>query len=146
MNRKKILIVDDSAVILRTLSMKLTAAGYEVVTADDGAGAVKAIRVQKPDAIVMDINFPPDVAHGGGVPWDGFLVLGWVSRLEEVRSVPILIISGSKLENCREKAIEAGAAHFFHKPVNNEEFLAVIHSLIGPGQPVAASQANGQAA
>ena len=94
MNRKKILIVDDSAVILRTLSMKLTAAGYEVVTAEDGAGAVKAIRVQKPDAIVMDISFPPDVAHGGGVPWDGFLVLKWVRRLEEVRDIPVLIISG----------------------------------------------------
>ena|SRR3954471_7211601 len=146
MNRKKILIVDDSAVILRTLSMKLTAAGYEVVTAEDGAGAVKAIRVQKPDAIVMDISFPPDVAHGGGVPWDGFLVLKWVRRLEEVRDIPVLIISGTEPLKCREKAIEAGATHFFHKPVDNEEFLGVIHSLLGPGQPVAAPQANGRAA
>jgi CheY-like chemotaxis protein len=36
MNRKKILVVDDSPVILKTLSMKLTAAGYDVLTAVDG--------------------------------------------------------------------------------------------------------------
>ena len=40
MNRKKILVVDDSLVILKTMSMKLTANGYNVVTAEDGSGNV----------------------------------------------------------------------------------------------------------
>ena len=44
MNRKKILVVDDSLVILKTMSMKLTANGYDVVIAEDGAGAVSSVR------------------------------------------------------------------------------------------------------
>ena len=47
--RKKILIVDDSPVILKTLSMKLTANGYDVVTALDGSDAVSAVRREHPD-------------------------------------------------------------------------------------------------
>jgi len=131
MNRKKILVVDDSLVITRTLSIKLTKAGYEVVTAEDGAGAVKAVRVHKPDLIVMDISFPPDVAHGGGVPWDGFLIMNWIRRLEEARGIPVLLITGSKPEQFKDRAVASGATHFFQKPVNNEEMLNVIHGLLG---------------
>src|ERR1700741_211418 len=40
MDRKKILIVDDSAIVLKTLSMKLKSNGYDVLTAEDGAVAV----------------------------------------------------------------------------------------------------------
>src|SRR5216683_1930362 len=94
MNRKKILVVDDSPVILKALSLKLTAAGYDVLTAEDGAGAVNQARREKPDLILLDISFPPDVAHGGGVAWDGFLIMGWVRRMDEGRNIPIIIITG----------------------------------------------------
>ena len=83
MNPKKILVVDDNAIILRTLSMKLKSSGYEVLTATDGAQAVSTVRREKPDLILLDISFPPDVAHGGGVPWDGFLILSWLQRLDD---------------------------------------------------------------
>src|SRR6266404_4631354 len=77
MSRKKILIVDDSQIILKTLSFKLKGAGYEVITAADGGTAVSLVRTQRPDLILLDITFPPDVAHGGGVGWDGFLIMEW---------------------------------------------------------------------
>ncbi|MEI9865127.1 MAG: response regulator [Limisphaerales bacterium] len=66
---KRILIVDDNEVILKTVSLKLQGAGYKVVTALDGAEAVAAVRREAPDLILLDISFPPDV---GGVEWDGF--------------------------------------------------------------------------
>src|SRR5437899_5462044 len=126
MNRKKILVVDDSLVITRTLSMKLTKAGYEVVTAEDGAGAVKAVRLHKPDLILLDISFPPDVAHGGGVPWDGFLIMSWLRRMDELKSTPIVIVTGGDPLKYKDRCLKEGAAAFFHKPVNNDELLAVI--------------------
>src|SRR6267143_2497954 len=98
MNRKKILVVDDSPVILKALSMKLTAAGYDVLTAEDGGGAVSLARREKPDLILLDISFPPDVAHGGGVAWDGFLIMNWLRRLDEGKHIPIMIISGGDPE------------------------------------------------
>ena len=81
MNPKKVLIVDDDAVLIRGLSNVLGGAGYHVLAAEDGAGAVSAVRQEKPDLVVLDIHFPPDVAHGGGVPWDGFLIMNWLCRM-----------------------------------------------------------------
>src|SRR5690242_5558332 len=68
--RKRILVVDDNKVILKAMAMKLKSSGYEVLMAEDGSEAVSTARQQKPDLILLDINFPPDVAHGGGVAWD----------------------------------------------------------------------------
>src|SRR5437773_11788864 len=61
MNRKKILVVDDDRVILKALSIKLNAKGYDVLTATDGSEAVTAVRTHKPDLILLDISFPPDL-------------------------------------------------------------------------------------
>src|SRR5512137_1895069 len=61
MKPKKILIVDDSVVVLKTISQKLTAHGYEAITAEDGGSAVSVVRQQKPDLILLDLWYPPDV-------------------------------------------------------------------------------------
>src|SRR5205085_1894309 len=90
---KKILVVDDSPVILKTLSMKLTGAGYEALVAEDGGTAVSLVRNERPDLVILDISFPPDVGHGGGIPWDGFLILEWLRRLDEAKHIPFIIIT-----------------------------------------------------
>ncbi len=72
---EKILIVDDNPVNRRILSMRLTSQGYEVLQAEDGDVAIGTARREKPDFILLDITFPPAVAHGGGVSWDGLLIL-----------------------------------------------------------------------
>src|SRR5690349_9683334 len=116
MNRKKILIADDNAFIVRSLSMKLSATGYDVITAQDGASAVSSVRKEKPDLILLDLDFPRDVAEGGGISWDGFLIIDWLRRIDEAKQTPIIIISRSEPETYRERAIAAGAIGFFHKP------------------------------
>lgn len=141
MSRKKILVVDDNPVILKTVSMKLTAHGYDVVTAEDGSSAVGTVRREKPDLILLDLSFPPDVAHGGGVPWDGFLIMNWLKRLEEAKNTPIVVITGGDPAKCKDRALAAGAVNFFHKPINNDELLAVIGQTLasspGETQPAA---------
>jgi DNA-binding response OmpR family regulator len=132
MDRKKnlILIVDDNEVILKTLSMKLKAHDYDVQTALDGSQALRAVRNQKPDLILLDINFPADVGHGGGVPWDGFLMIKWFNRMEEAKNTPVIIITGGDAAQFKDQALAAGAAAFFHKPIDNDELLATIHKLV----------------
>jgi two-component system KDP operon response regulator KdpE len=131
MNRKKILVVDDSPLILKVMSMKLTANGYDVVTAEDGGAAVSAARTEKPDLILLDLSFPPDVAHGGGVGWDGFLIMNWLRRLEEAKDIPIIVITGGEPAQFRDRALAAGAANFFHKPIDNDALLTVIRQTLG---------------
>ncbi|PYJ06436.1 MAG: hypothetical protein DME25_06685 [Verrucomicrobia bacterium] len=127
--RKRLLVVDDNPIILKTLSLKLTAQGYDVVTAVDGASAVNAVRTQKPDLILLDISFPPDVGHPG-LAWDGFLIMTWLRRLKEAQDIPIIVITGSEAAKTKDKALAAGAASFFAKPIDNDELLTVIgHTL-----------------
>ena len=135
LNRKRVLIVDDSAIILKTLSMKLKSCGYDVLTAADGGTAVKLVRRERPDLILLDITFPPDVANGGGVAWDGFLIMDWLHRLDDAKHIPIIIITGGDPEKLRDRAMAAGAIGFFQKPINNDELLASIRDVIGEPVP-----------
>jgi CheY-like chemotaxis protein len=134
MNRKTILIVDDSAIILKTLSMKLKSSGYNVLTAPDGASAVSTVRRDKPDLILLDISFPPDVAHGGGVAWDGFLIMDWLRRIDEAKDIPIIIITGGDPGKLKERSMAAGAVGFFQKPIDNDELLAAVRQTIGEAE------------
>jgi CheY-like chemotaxis protein len=125
---KKILIVDDDEVVLKTLTLKLQGAGYQVFTATDGAKAVGAEHKQKPDLVLLDIGFPPEV---DGVPWDGFRLMDWFQRLDAAKKIPIIIITRSEDPKCKEQAARSGAAAFFHKPIDHAALLKVIHSLVG---------------
>jgi DNA-binding response OmpR family regulator len=132
--RKRILIADDNALFVRTVAGKLSASGYEVLTAADGADTVSTARREKPDLILLDIVFPPDVAHGGGVPWDGFLIMRWVHQFESAQRIPVIMVTGCEPEKYRERAMQSGAIAFFTKPLNFDELLPLIGELLGqPG-------------
>src|SRR6266571_697085 len=117
---KTILVVDDNAIIVKTLSFKLKSHGYHVLTAMDGSEAVSITRREKPDLILLDLSFPPDVGHGGGVPWDGFLIMNWIKRMDEAKHIPIIVITGGDPEKSKGPALAAGASSFFHKPIDND--------------------------
>jgi DNA-binding response OmpR family regulator len=126
----KILIVDDDAVLLKALTLKLESRGYAVATAVDGADALRALRDEKPDLVLLDINFPPDIAHGGGVPWDGFLLMRWLRGIENVGKVPIIFITDNDPGDYRERALSCGAAGLFHKSLQPEVLISIIECVL----------------
>lgn len=130
MSKQKILVADDNPVVVKTLEMKLVQAGYAVLIAREGGEAVSLVRKEKPDLIVLDISFPPDVGHGGGVVWDGFVIMQWLRRLDESKVTPIIVITGMSPETHHDKAMALGAAAFFTKPVNHEKLLESIHQTL----------------
>ena len=130
MNQKKILIVDDSLIILKTVSAKLTQHGYHALTARDGGEAISTVRRERPDLILLEISFPPDVAHGGGVSWDGFLIMDWLRRTDEGKDIPVIIITSGDPMKYKDKSLAAGAVAFFHKPIDHEELLNIIHQTL----------------
>ena len=127
MNRHKILVVDDDLVIIKAFSMKLTAAGYQVVTALEASQAIAAARREKPDLILLDINFPIDI----GSDWDGFKIIAWLQRLEEVKGRPVVVISGGEASKFKARALAAGAIAYFQKPVKTDELLTLIKLTLG---------------
>jgi len=128
MKPKKILIVDDNAVIIATLSMKLKSAGYEVVSAEDGPDAVGAAQKEQPDLILLDIHLPGGLVTS--VDWDGFKILAWLNRLGGPTKLPVIVISGGEPEKFEEQALNAGAVAYFQKPIDNDELLAAIKQAL----------------
>jgi CheY-like chemotaxis protein len=125
---KKILIVDDNEVVIKTITLKLQGAGYRVIGAMDGSEAVAAARRESPDLILLDISFPPDV---GSVEWDGFRIMEWFHRLDTAKKIPIIIITGSEDPRAKERATNAGAVAFFQKPLEHDFLLKVVRATIG---------------
>lgn len=129
MSAKKILVVDDNTVVVKTLQMQLLKAGFNVVCAQDGSEAIGIVRREKPDLIVLDINFPPDLS-AGGVDWNGFLIMQWLRRLEEAKATPIIVITGESPDKYRDEAMRLGAAAFFKKPVDNDGLIQTVTQVL----------------
>jgi twitching motility two-component system response regulator PilH len=132
---EKILIVDDDPVVLKSTSMMLAGSGYGVVTAEDGSAAVSKARTEKPDLILLDLIFPPDVAHGGGVPWDGFLIINWLRRMEEARDIPVIIVTATDPTHYKTRGQAVGVHAFLRKPVNKQELAAAIQQVLSVSKP-----------
>ena len=130
----KILIIDDDKITCRVLSMKLQSHGYTVVSAFDGSDGMKAIREQRPDVILLDINFPPDVAHGGGVPWDGFRLLGWMRGMS-VSSAPVFFITRTDPAEYESQFRASGANGIFQKPIDCERLIEAIDESLKNTSP-----------
>ncbi len=122
MSAKRILVVDDSPVVTKTTEMLLVKAGYTVFTATDGSTAIGIVRREKPDLILLDIGFPPEM----GVPWDGILIMQWLKRMDESRNTAVIIITGQDPAKYRDQVMGLGAVALLSKPVNNDELLKLI--------------------
>ena len=122
---KRILLVDDDRYLQRLLGMLLSRTGYEVVMAGHGKEALDILQNQSPDQsfdlIVLDLMMPV---------MDGFHFLKWLR--EEARSnIPVLSLTGMQKADTAQKLLAAGASAVLFKPVNVEELMAQIGTLLG---------------
>ena len=116
--RTKILIVDDEEPIQKFVAAVLNRAGYEPLTADDGAGALEAADTEKPAAIILDLRLP------------GKSGLEVCSELRRWYQGPILVLSGIGDETTIVSALDRGADDYLTKPFRSEEFLARLRALM----------------
>ena len=131
MNRKAILIVDSNTADAEVLSAKLLGEGYDVLVASDGAEAMSTVRAHKIGLILLNTTFPPDVAHGGGVTWDGFAILDWLRRLEEAQGLRIVMIADADASKHAPRARASGAIGLFQKPIDYDALLGLIRKTLG---------------
>src|SRR5436305_9796231 len=134
---RTILLVDADALFLRTLATTLQAEGYEVATAADGSSAVNAARSYKPDLIILDLYYPPDVGHGGGVSWDGFLIVEWIRRMADFSGTRVIFTTTGDPVQHADRARKAGASGLFQKGPDISQLLSVVHRFLG--QPTASA-------
>jgi DNA-binding response OmpR family regulator len=120
-NPADILIVDDDPDMLHALEVRLKASGYGVHCAEDGIGAISEARKHTPDLIVLDLGLPAG---------DGFVVLDILKTNPDLSSIPVVVLSGRDRKANEERVLNAGARAFLQKPVQSNEFLAVIRQAL----------------
>jgi two-component system KDP operon response regulator KdpE len=127
--RKKILVVDDDPITVKTLSLTLKARGYDVLSAVNGSEAIGVVRDSNPDMMLVDVCLAPDVASGGIVPWDGFQVTRWLQHANS-KKIPAIIMSGSDKPEYKGRAASVGADAFMAKPIDNAVLLGSIAAAL----------------
>jgi two-component system KDP operon response regulator KdpE len=113
-----ILVVDDEPQIARTLRINLTARGYDVCTAADGATALRAASDRKPDLVVLDLGLPD--LHGTVV----------IERLRRWTTTPIVVLSARTDATDKVLALDAGADDYVTKPFGMDELLARLRAAL----------------
>jgi len=117
-----ILVVDDDPDMRQSLQVRLKANGYDVHCAEDGMGAISEARKHTPDLIVLDLGLPAG---------DGFVVLDILRTNLNLSSIPVVVLSGRDRRANEERVLNAGAKAFLQKPVQSNEFLAVVWQALG---------------
>jgi DNA-binding response OmpR family regulator len=121
MDKTKILVVDDNPTIRKGLSVRLRANGYDVLFAEDAISATAALVTEKPDLLILDLGLPCG---------DGFVVMDRLQKNDRIANIPVIILTGRESEGNRERALQAGAAAFFQKPVEDATLLFAIRKAL----------------
>jgi len=115
----RILVVDDEAVLAEMVSMALRYEGWTITTAGDGAAALAAARLERPDAVVLDVMLPD---------MSGLEVLG--ALREQHPQLPVLLLTAKDAVEDRIAGLSAGGDDYVTKPFSLEEVVLRLRSLL----------------
>jgi adenylate cyclase len=120
-NPARILVVDDTPANVKLLSDLLTYKGYEVVTATSGAEALEKVETGQPDLVLLDVLMPG---------MNGYEVCRAIRRNPTTEILPIVMVTSLDPAEERIIGLEAGADDFLAKPVDEQELLVRVRSLL----------------
>jgi CheY-like chemotaxis protein len=121
MNKKKILIVDDSKTALFMLMTILKKGPYELVTANDGEEAVARAVAEHPDLILMDVVMPR---------MTGFEACRELKRRPETQSIPVILVTTRGESDNVEAGFQSGCSDYVTKPINSLELMVKVRDHI----------------
>jgi CheY-like chemotaxis protein len=116
-----ILVVEDHSVTQLVLSKRLRNSGYEVATANNGKQALEFLASSAVDLIISDIAMPE---------MNGLDLLRTIRADENLREVPVIMLTTSVLDQHRSEASAAGANGFLEKPVSSWELEETVKRLL----------------
>jgi two-component system, chemotaxis family, chemotaxis protein CheY len=118
---KKILVVDDSAIMRQLISAPIQEAGFDVVSAENGKDALVKMHGTKVDMVVTDLNMPE---------MDGIELIKNLRAKSEHKFTPIVMITTEFQEAKKKEGREAGASAWIVKPFQSQNLLEVIHKFV----------------
>lgn len=120
-DKKRVLIVDDERDLVETISFRLEAAGYEVLSAYDGQEGLEKARDEKPDLILLDVMMPK---------MDGYQVCRFLKFDEDFKNIPIVMLTARGQESDKNTGAGVGADAYITKPFDSASLLLKIKELL----------------
>jgi two-component system, OmpR family, KDP operon response regulator KdpE len=119
----RVLVVEDDPALRNAVRSSLTAAGYEVRTAGDGAAGARELQTAEFEVVLLDIGLP--------------FIDGWkiLSGLEGRRLPSVIVISARGEESDKVRALDLGADDYLAKPFGTDELLARLRAVLRRAQP-----------
>lgn len=118
---EKVLIVDDEEHIVELLQFNLVNAGYKVITANNGLDALKKVKENKPDLLLLDLMLPG---------MDGLDVCKEIKRDKETSKTSIIMLTAKSEELDKILGLELGADDYITKPFSIRELLARVKAVL----------------
>ena len=115
---KTILVVDDESRITQLARDYLTHAGFTVITAHDGPGALAAVKAERPDLVVLDLGLP------------GLDGLDVTRALRKDSNVPVIMLTARGEESDKLVGLELGADDYMTKPFSPKELVARVRAVL----------------
>jgi DNA-binding response OmpR family regulator len=119
---RTVLVADDDDDILELVSFRLERAGYEVVTARDGAAALATAQERQPDLAVLDVMMP-------GL--NGYEVTQRLRADDATREIPVILLTARVQEADVARGFEAGADDYVKKPFSTHELRERVQAALG---------------
>ena len=118
---KKILMVDDHHHTHRLAKMALAKLDVEILNVLDGEAGLISARLENPDLIILDLTMPERT---------GLEVLNHLRATEELKHVPVLVLTAQDDEDEIRRVREAGATEFMAKPFHPAKLVAAVEGLL----------------
>jgi DNA-binding NarL/FixJ family response regulator len=117
----RLLVVDDEPNLLKALSARLRAEGYEVTTARSGHEAILELAARNPDLIISDIRMPG---------MDGYALVRHLRSVQGMELLPVIFLSAKDQAADRIAGFRAGVDAYLTKPFEPEELLAMVANIL----------------
>jgi two-component system alkaline phosphatase synthesis response regulator PhoP/two-component system response regulator VicR len=121
---KTVLVADDQPHIVRLIQVNLEKVGYRVVTAADGLEALRKVREEIPDLVILDVIMPHK---------DGFEVLREIKRDPGLAEVPVIMLTVKTQNADIVEGLREGAEMYLPKPFHPKELVSLIRRALEGG-------------
>jgi CheY-like chemotaxis protein/class 3 adenylate cyclase len=120
-SKVKILVIDDQPYDALLITTYLRDEGYQVITANSGIDALDLVTTQSPNLVLSDVIMPG---------MNGFEVCQQIKARKQSVLTPVVLVTSLESQQDRIKGLQAGADEFLSKPINREELMARVRSLL----------------
>jgi two-component system, cell cycle response regulator DivK len=124
MSKERILVIEDDTDNRALVVFLLESEGFQVLQSTDGKDGLEKVTVEQPDLVLLDMSIPEI---------DGWKLARQLKENENLRSIPVVALTGHTMPGDRQKALDAGCDGYITKPLDINSFAEQVREFLRAG-------------